>query len=181
MNRPSRPTPLTRFIFTLFGIVSITAGAVTAAAATSRPHGGKIHVYLVSSLSDSGKQPLVITGAFADAGNFIEGALESKVILSHGSFKANDTQGAAHEGYVFSHLAKFVDPSTCALSFSYTQSVPLSGGTGAYRGITGSLKVTTTDAGVFPKLADGSCNISSNATPIGYISIARGSGRVTFK
>jgi hypothetical protein len=181
MHRLSRSTPLTRLIFAAFVIASISAGAVTAAAATSAPDGGTVHVYLVGSLSDSGKQPLVVAGAFADAGEFIEGAPDSKVVLSHGSFVADDAQGAGHESYVFAHLAKFVDRSTCALSFSYTESVPLSRGTGAYHGITGSLKVTTTDAGVFPKLADGACNLSSNATPIGFVSIARGTGRVTFK
>ncbi len=161
------------------GIAAVATGAVATAEATSTPRGGGIQIYVAGSLADSGKQPVVISGAFADAGQFIQGAPASKVVLSRGTFLADDAKGAAREGYVFSHLTKFVDAHTCAMD-SYTQPVTLSGGTGAYRGLTGTLKVHTTDTGVFPRLANGHCNLSSNARPIGFLSIASGSGHVRF-
>src|ERR1700761_3709373 len=156
------------------GIAAVATGAVATAGAPSTPRGGAIRIYIAGSLADSGKQPLVISGAFGDAGQFVEGAPASKGVLSRGTLTVDDAKGAAREGYVFSHLNKFVDPHTCAMDTAYTESVTLSGGTGAYRAITGTIRVHTIDTGVFPKLSNGHCNLSSNARPLGFLSIASG-------
>ena len=163
---------------------TLVTGALTARALPARaagPHSGTIHIAVAASLAvDHGKQSLVVTGAFADAGAFVQGS-PSKAKLGAGSFTANDAQGAAREGYLFSHLNKFVNPHTCAMNTSYTDIVTLTDGTGAYAGISGTVQVTTTDIGVFPKRADGSCNLSSNSAPIDFLSIGRGTGHVTLK
>ena len=146
---------------------------------TSTPRAGTIHVYLAGSLTGGHSQPIVITGSFADAGRFIEAAPDSNVKLSKGSFKVDDSQGAAKESQLFARLPSLIDPKSCGVAFSYTAPAALKDGTGAYRGIRGTVRVTTTDAGVFPKLPDGKCNISNNARPIGFMSIAHGAGSVS--
>ncbi len=103
------------------------------------------------------------------------------MVLSKGSFTVDDSKGATRESTLFAHLSSLVNPATCALSVSYTASATLTGGTGAYRGITGTVQVSTTDAGVFPRLVSGKCNLANNATPIGFVSLGQGSGRVSFK
>ncbi|MGA2008885.1 MAG: hypothetical protein ABSD82_14670 [Solirubrobacteraceae bacterium] len=163
------------------GVALGAAGALGARAATTNtPGAGIIHVYLAGSLGAS-SQAIVITGAFGDAGRFTEAAPKSKVVLSKGSLTVDDSKGATRESDLFAHLSSIVNPTTCALSVSYTASATLKDGTGAYRGITGAVQVNTTDAGVFPRLASGKCNLANSATPIGFVSLAQGSGRVSFK
>lgn len=160
--------------------VSVGAGTLIAGAASTKARGGLIHVYLEGSLGSS-SQTIVITGAFADAGRFTEAAPSSKVVLSKGSLMVDDVKGAARESALFAHLSRIVDPKTCGLSASYSAPATLKNGMGAYRGITGTVKVRTTLAGVFPRLATGKCNLSNNAQPIGFVILSQGSGQVAFK
>ena len=159
--------------------MSVAAGALTASAAHQRTSGGVVHVYLAGSPSSS-SQTIVITGAFADAGRFAEAAPASKVTLSKGGFKVDDAKGAELESALFAHVSKLVDPKTCGLSVSYTAPATLEQGSGSYRGITGTVKITTTVARVFPRLPSGKCDLSNNAQPIGFLSLAFGTGRVAF-
>jgi hypothetical protein len=160
--------------------LSVGAGTVTASAAKEHTRGRVIDVYLAGSLGSSG-QTIVITGAFADAGRFTQAAPTSKVVLSKGSFKVDDSKGAALESALFADLQRIVDPKTCGLSVSYTARATLKNGTGAYRGIKGSVRIKTTLAGVFPRLASRKCNLSSNAQPIGFVILSQGSGRVVLR
>jgi len=160
--------------------VSAAASTLAASAANQAHIQGMIHVSIAGSLGPS-SQPIVITGAFADAGKFTEKAPASKVVLSKGSIKVDDSKGAQRENALFAHLSKIVNPKTCGLSASYSAPATLKQGTGAYRGLTGTVQITTDLAGVFPKLRNGKCNLSSNAQPIGFVFLAHGSGRVSFK
>lgn len=161
---------------------AVSAGVTTlGASAAKQTHGnGVIHVSIAGSLGRS-SQPIVITGAFADAGKFTENAPSSKVSLSKGSIVVDDAKGAQRESELFAHLSKIVDPKTCGLSVSYTAPAKLKQGTGAYRRLNGTVAITTDLAGVFPRLRSGKCNLSSNAQPIGFVFLAHGSGRVSFK
>jgi hypothetical protein len=162
--------------------LAVSAGASTlAASAAKQTHRhGMIRISIAGSLGRS-SQPIVITGAFADAGKFTENAPNSKVILSKGSITVDDSKGAQREHELFAHLSKIVDPKTCGLSVSYTAPAKLKQGTGAYRGIDGTLETTTDLAGVFPRLRSGKCNLSSHAQPIGFVFLAHGSGRASLK
>jgi hypothetical protein len=160
------------------GVGGLTIG-VSDASASAAPGGGTIHVELVGTPASS-TQSIVITGAFADAGTFSEAEGLSAVTLSRGSFKVNDSKGNAREDAIFGSLAKVVNPINCGITTSYNAPVKLLDGTGAYAGISGTVSVTTREAGVFPKLASGKCNLSENANPIGFVSIAQGSGSVRF-
>ena len=121
----------------------------------------------------------MLTGAFADAGDFgapsSAGTIELR--LSKGTIKVDDSAGAAKEGAIFAHIAKHLNPSTCGLSVSYSAPARLLSGTGAYAGIRGTVTLTTRDAGVFPKTKTGTCN--ANANPTGFIDTGTGSGSVS--
>jgi hypothetical protein len=159
-------------------LLSVTSAA--SAATTPVTHGGTIHIYSIGT-SSSQSQNVVITGAFADAGTLTVTGNATTVNLSKGNIVINLAQGVAAENKLFNHLAKFVSPSTCGINTSYSAPVKLVSGTGAYAGISGTVQVRTAEIGVFPKSASGRCNLSSNAQPVGFLSLAQGSGPVKFK
>ena len=76
-----------------------------------------------------------------------------------------------------------VDPSTCSFAGSLTASTPIvkGSGTGAYAGISGTFKVTITEAGVRHKLQSGKCNDSQNAMPVAGVSWVTGSATVSYE
>jgi hypothetical protein len=168
--------------------VATAAGAAFAIAASAggapvgliQP-GGVIHIYATGSATSS-KQQVVITGAFGDAGWFTGGVGElGTITLSKGSFRVNDSRGTAQELEIFAHLARHVSATTCAFYSTNTAPAIVLDGKGAYAGISGTISLTTIDAGVFPKLKGGRCNLTHGAVPIGLLSLAQGVGTVAFK
>ena len=164
------------------------AGAALAAAVSAGgapvgliQSGGIIHLYATGSATSS-KQQVVITGAFGDAGWFTGGVGElGTITLSKGSFRVNDSKGTAQELAIFAHIARHVNATTCAFYSTNTAPAIVLDGNGAYAGISGTISLTTIDAGVFPKLKGGKCNLTHGALPIGLISLAQGVGTVSFK
>jgi hypothetical protein len=175
MRRPTRRRHLAGLAVAL-----LLTSAVIASVSYANSQTGTIHVYEEGTIS-APRHSVVITGAFADAGSFgapsSAGTIELR--LANGTIKADDRQGAAAEGAVFANIGKYLDPSTCALSFGYNARIKLLSGTGAYAGISGTVTTKTRDAGVFPRTANGTCNV--NANPSGYIDIGIGSGSVSLK
>src|ERR1700683_5817137 len=100
-----------RFAAIVTIVAAVGALIVTAAAATSGLRGGTCHVYLAGALTGGSGQPIVITGAFADAGRFTEAAPNSKVKLSRGTFKVDDSKGATEENSLFARLPSLIDPN----------------------------------------------------------------------
>jgi hypothetical protein len=74
-----------------------------------------------------------------------------------------------------------IDPKTCSFGTSASAPVPIvtGTGTGAYRGISGTLEVTASVAGIYPRLKSGKCNTNPNKFP--GVLIAKGSGTVAYK
>src|SRR5437868_2656418 len=91
-----------RFASTVVVAATVLAGASTfVASAAKKPRARHtIHIFIAGSLGRS-SQPIVITGAFADAGTFTENAPNSKVMLSRGSIKVDDSKGAQRENDLF--------------------------------------------------------------------------------
>jgi Flp pilus assembly protein TadG len=174
-----------RCVLAVGAIVSIAALGEAAAGASAAAHGGSVHVYLEDTLAQSAANEagqVVVTGAFGDAGSFtVSGNGIAKVVLSKGTFKVSDAAGEAKEGALFAHLAKYMNPSTCAVAFPYTVAVPIiaGSGTGAYTGISGRLTITTDDVGVWPAKA-GKCENSPSSTPTGFVALSQGQGNVSF-
>ncbi len=77
-----------------------------------------------------------------------------------------------------------VDKATCSFTFIGTGPVTLFNGTGLYAGVSGTVNVTITFAGVSPFFASGphkgTCNMSNNAPTFGQYSSITGVGTVKF-
>jgi len=134
-----------------------------------------IRIEAVGSASSS-SQEVVVTGAFADAGQLTITGPMNTLMLSRGTIVLDMTAGGKAETALFDHLTAIMNPKTCGVNGSYKALVKLVSGTGFYQGITGSVLVTTQEIGVLPKSADGSCNLSTSVAPIGFLSVASGSG-----
>jgi hypothetical protein len=169
-------------------VISLTAlgTGVAAASAHSGPvHGGRIHLYFEDTLAQSvANEPsqVVVSGAFGDAGSFSIGSNDvAKIVLSKGTLEVNDRAGAAREATLFGHLARYMNPRTCAVVFRYTVTEPIVKGSGtrAYKGITGRLTTTTDDVGVWPAKG-GRCETSSSSIPVGFVALSQGAGSVSF-
>lgn len=148
-------------------LVSTTAGANT----SQYP----IHVEALGSASSSSQQ-VVVTGAFADAGQLTVSGPVDTLTLSKGTIVLNLAAGEKAENALFNHLSSITNPKSCGVNGSYKSLAKFVSGTGSYEGISGSVSMTTQEIGVFPKSPDGSCNLSSSATPIGFVSVASGVG-----
>jgi len=157
------------------------AGATTADATTAdaTPPAGVINLYTSGTLATP-IRAFVITGAFADVGATSPGD-KGAIPFREGSIRFDNSAANAAEGQIYAHLSRYVNPSTCALTYNYTAPVKLVGGTGAYAGISGTVTLHNTDVGVLPRLKTGKCNESANAEPIGFLAESYGSGSVSFK
>lgn len=173
--------PRVELMAVTFGIAGLLCMGNAATATTpSERTGGAIKIYSVGNAS-SNSQSVVITGAFADAGSLTVTGGTSKVVLSRGTITINLAQGVAAENRLFNNIAKFVSQTTCGINASYSAPVTFVSGTGAYVGIGGAGTVKTSEIGVFPRTASGTCNLSENAEPVGFLSLGVGSGVVHFK
>jgi hypothetical protein len=171
-----------RITLAALGVTGLLCFGTTATAMTTitKGSGGMIKIYSLGTAS-SNSQSVVVTGAFADAGSLTVSGNNSTVILSRGTITINLAKGVAAENRIFNNLTRYVSPTNCGINASYTAPVKLIGGTGAYVGISGILRLTTTEIGVFPKSSNGQCNLSESAQPIGFLSLGVGSGLVHLK
>jgi hypothetical protein len=152
------------------GIASLAGMLLGASIATAgaAPAGGTIHVY--SRPTSSVKGTITITGAIGDYGTTIElnkkgkvdpNGVFQKATLKKGTFVANTTG----LNKVLNKAQPKVNTSNCSASFSGTGPVTLGKGTGAYKGIGGTVRITVTFAGIQPRFTSGpkagQCNFSA--------------------
>jgi hypothetical protein len=156
------------------GVLGLAGGSAVASAGTAADS-GVLHLYEVGGISNTDTD--VFTGLFIDHGVDHLGALDhgnvNKIVLTHGTFEANIATLLAR--------VKVVSSSSggCSVVLQSTAPVPLSHGTGAYKGIHGSVTVTLVNAMDFAK-KNGKCPANpENTTPIGEVVSAIGSGRVS--
>jgi len=162
----------------LLAIAAVLAPGLAANVAAAATTGGAIHVVSIGS-SSMAQNDVVITGAFADAGNFTVAKSPTVPLhLSKGTLQVSFAKGGAAENAIFSDMSKYLNPTTCAFVASFTSTYPIVGGTGAYAGAHGSVALKSSLTGVFPRLSSGKCNVAGS--PIGFLNTAEGSGTVTF-
>lgn len=146
------------------------AGAAVALASSSTS-GGVIHVYGVSTTGGNNND-IIITGAFAARGTTRNlSANIGQVVTPKGTFKVNLSKLNAGPG------SGGVNPKTCSGAFTISAPITLFGGTGAYKGISGTIKLKTTYAAIVPRLANGKCNANATTTALSFF---QGSGTVKF-
>lgn len=185
-----RDANVTRARAVIWAIGGVTAVGLTACSSSAAAHPAasavgsvgrsQIRVEAVGTAA-SPSQDVVITGAFADAGTLQITGPQNTLALSRGTIVLDMSAGGKAETALFNHLTSITNPKTCGVDGSYTAPVKFVSGTGAYSGITGSVDVTTTEIGVLPKSPDGSCNFSTNVAPIGFLSVAAGTGNTSIQ
>ena len=162
-----------------------------ATAAFGQSTGGAIKVFGPASVTSSGNKPtpVVFTGAIGDHGTTVSvnsaGKMDgngnfTKITLKKGGFTVNST----NLNSAFSNLGAPPDFNSQNCSGSFTVgpvSLPIVGGsgTGAYKGIAGSVDLTATGALILP-MKNGSCNTSNNANPVAGYGFITGTGSVSF-
>jgi hypothetical protein len=138
---------------------------------------GRIHVYETGIGGRTDHD--VITGAFTDFGvdhlNAADHGHANKIVLQKGTFWANVRKLNARIKVVSSNSR------TCSLVLRAAAPVPLSHGTGRYRGIRGTLRVTVVNALIFPRKKGGGCDFDIvRATPRQNLTSVTGAGHISF-
>jgi hypothetical protein len=121
---------------------------------------------------------VVATGLFTDAGHVAgKGPIDKGAIfdidLSRGMIVANKWHKA--------HLHYRLNASTCLVTLTATGSFSLVSGTGAYKGISGSLAISGHVYAVLPRLRNGTCNQSASTSLLGTAGMLTGTGTVTIR
>jgi hypothetical protein len=148
----------------------------TAAAAPKEPAGGTVRVFVTPGTNGGGS--VVITGAIGDygtvAGDTSNGRNPNdfvKLTLKEGTIEVNQTPFEAK-------LNKATFPilqSSCSSEGSATGPASVFNGTGLYKGISGTVKLTETQAWILPRGSNGKCNGQNPST---YYSSITGTGSV---
>jgi hypothetical protein len=164
-------------------LTAVTAAAAVAALSLStglaqaRPApkaGGVVHFYEGDTTTGNTGHD-VFTGAIADYGTDTQvSATIDKVVLTRGTFEAN----LAKLNAKIHPVAQ--DPADCSVVLGGTAPITLSHGTGAYKGISGSITVHLTAAIVFKVKKGGKCSPGPNAPELTSVSQVTGSGRVSY-
>jgi hypothetical protein len=128
--------------------------AITADATASTPPRSETFSFMDAS-STSEVFGVIATGVFTDAGTILingPGKHPATMRLSHGTIKARAR---------FTKAPRVdVNPKTCFVTESSAGTLKLLGGTGAYKGITGSGKFTQATIEIVPTL-HGKCSFAS--------------------
>jgi hypothetical protein len=177
-----------RKCFAAFGIALVSASVGTAAVLGAiRPAGGAISIF--AQPGNGVRGPIVITGAIGDYGTTItmnkSGTPDAnggyvKADLRKGTFEINSTVLNAEAA----KAQAVYDRVTCSFLVSVTAPVALYDGTGLYKGISGSARITIVFAGIAPLYKTGAhkgqCDEGSNVPPLGTYSSISGPGTVKF-
>jgi hypothetical protein len=115
----------------------------------------------------------VVTGAIADYGTDHDGGHNmQKIVLSKGSFDL----GA---GQFNKNFKVKTDKATCAVTAtSHGTNMPISHGSGAYAGISGSVSIKATFAELAQKSSNGKCELDKR--PISASDVLLGNGTVSY-
>jgi hypothetical protein len=168
-------------------ILTRTAAALAATAATALlvgawssgdPSGTQTFNLVTRQVVKDPVYRAVASGVFSATGTMQASGTASnaplKATFPGGTFLLTETSGGKP--------AATINSTTCAVRFAATGvQYKLSGGTGSYKGISGSGTATVRFTGVLPKLSDGKCDTSSSAEPKAgtLVSTVHASGPVT--
>jgi uncharacterized membrane protein len=168
-------------------VLGSTLLGITAAGAASPPQGGTIYVSVTPN--NSATYPIVIAGAIADYGKATTidqtGKVDPngnyvKIALKQGGFEVNTTDLNKEAN----STAPTVNNTTnCSFSFTVSSPITIFNGSGAYKGIAGTLDMTESFVAILPRNTSGNqkgqCN-EGNGKPVASSGIISGSGKVSF-
>jgi hypothetical protein len=152
-------------------MITSGAGLTAASASTARPAAasGTEHLSLMSTEPSASKLTVIASGLFTAAGTDRSGSKTDTTTLPGGTFKIR------HGGPL--HVIKEqLNQRTCLMQFAVTTKFTLGGGTGAYKGISGSGKALISGIGIARRVK-GTCD--PNVTPAAQEETITGTGHVT--
>jgi hypothetical protein len=162
-------------VATVVGL-AVPAGASPLAARPAAVTGTEHFQVMSTATNNSPSSPLIAWGVVTGAG------VDREISSNPAGTKGVDTFTFAGGKFKVTHTAKTQKQSfnarTCFFSFSETGVFTLSGGTGKYKGISGSGKYALTVIGIGPKLKSGACNPSQNARLLGQQQMIAGTASV---
>ncbi len=162
----------------LLVLVTVAAGiglysSVAAAAATH----GTVHVWVTPG--KGAVDSIVLTGVIGDHGTATsiekngtvnKNGVYVRVKLTQGTFEVD----AVPLNQRLDKLQPVIDKTTCSAWGSGSGNITLFNGTGAYAGIRGTIRMTTSFAAVLPRYKSGpkkgQCNVGENAVPVAQFS-----------
>lgn len=166
---------------------TVFSGAAFGARPSSTTTGGT--VYISVTPNNGTTYPIVIAGAVADYGTATtidqDGKVDPngnyvKIVLKQGDFEINSTTLNKNAN---STAPAANNTTNCSYAFTASGPVTVFDGTGAYKGISGTLTITETFDAILPRISSGKdkgqCNESSSATPIASNGSIGGSGKIT--
>jgi len=168
---------------------AVAAPAIASALSATALSGGQIQIFGTPALTGTTGTALV-TGAIGDYGKTVKinkagrpdvNGIYSRLVLHKGTIIADGAtlQKRIQIGSEHAHI----DLSSCSLQGSVSAPVPIVSGTGAYAGITGTIKLTFTLAELGTTYTTGpekgQCN--TNGGPVAEFATIHGSGPVSFK
>jgi hypothetical protein len=166
----------------VLGGVLFATEAALGARAGAMPKGGAIRVYVVPGKTQ-GNGTVLVVGAIGDYGKSSGKTANGigTVKLQKGTFEVN--LNAISKAMNNAHPTVF-NTTSCTYVFGASAPAAITDGTGAYKGISGTITITETFAGYGPFYTSGAhkgkCNTSSNATPTAQWGSVSGVGTVKF-
>ncbi len=160
-------------IATLVTAVTAVAAALwlavpAGAAPTVRPAvSGTENFQLMTTSATATTIPVIAYGVFTAAGVNHTGSKVDTLVFPNGSFKVNHSKVP---------VKIKVNPKTCLLQGSGTGKITLSGGTGAYKGISGT-PVATVSVLAIAASSKGKCSMTK--PPVAFQQLIKASGKVT--
>jgi hypothetical protein len=138
--------------------VTMISGTGLAAASTgagSPAKSGTEHFSLMTTQPSSSRYSVIATGVFTAGGVDISGNVTDKVKFPGGTFKI-------HHGGPFHIVKQRLNRKTCLAEFEAISGFTVGGGTGAYKGISGSGKAVISDLEIARRNSKGACNLNAN-------------------
>jgi hypothetical protein len=154
-------------------VLAVPAGASPLAARPAAVSGtGHFQIMSTSGAGAANTAGVIAWGAFINHGIDHENNSNARTstdlfTFAGGSFKVTHTTKS---------MSQTVNAKACFYIFSEKGTYKLSGGTGKYKGISGSGTFTGTGLGFGPKTKSGACN--ENANPIDFQMVIDGTGAV---
>jgi hypothetical protein len=178
-----------RIIGATLGSTVLVGSVLFGGTAAFAQSGGAIKVFSPVNASNANKPtPVVFTGAIGDYGTTlsVNSAGKSdgngnftKITLKKGGFTVDSSN--LNAAFSSSGAPTDFNSTNCSGSISVgpaTATIVSGSGTGAYKGISGSVDLSATVALILPK-KNGSCNTSNSANPVAAFGALTGSGTVS--
>jgi hypothetical protein len=143
--------------------MTVPAGAAAGHQAVSGPE----HFQLMTTSATSNTASVIASGVFTAGGVDHMGSKVDTLVFSNGSFKVAHSKGTGKPK---------LNPKTCLFTITIRGTIALSGGTGAYKGISGKGTYQFNELAILAK-AGGKCTMKK--PPVAFQGLIKASATVT--